>query len=336
MPSTKQKTANGVSRVRLEVAHQEPHREVGGRGRAERGDERRAAHAVSVGAQEHRDLQHGRGADDRRREQEREPGRVLVREPDQEAAAHRRARAREARDERDRLGGAHADRLPPAGALGDVAVAVGVAVGLARCAPPQPLGAVEHDAVQDQEERRRLGRREHRLQLVLQQQPEDAGRDRADDDQPAQPAVGVLGRDLALGERPPHARDDAHPVAPEEPEQHDRRRQVRRHEEGDEVVVVLVDVPPEHARRDRRSDPGSRSGTARRRPAAGRARSAWPYEIGPARISTVCPLGQVGRAASSVVGVAAPVAAARGVRLVRAVDDLELLERAARSPPRRR
>src|SRR5207245_2286616 len=43
---------------------------------------------------------------------------------------------------------------------------------------------------------------------------------------------------------------DSHPVMPEEPEQDDGGGEVGRHEEGDEVVVVLVDVPPEQLRED--------------------------------------------------------------------------------------
>src|SRR5579862_4313744 len=81
-------------RVRLEEAHDEAHREVRGGGGAERRDERLPADAVPVVAEELRQLQERRGADDRSREQEREPGRVLVREPDEEAAAHRRTGAR--------------------------------------------------------------------------------------------------------------------------------------------------------------------------------------------------------------------------------------------------
>src|SRR5207253_6250370 len=43
---------------------------------------------------------------------------------------------------------------------------------------------------------------------------------------------------------------DPHPVAPEEPEEHERRCEVGRDEEGDEVLVVLVDVPAQQARKD--------------------------------------------------------------------------------------
>src|SRR5581483_4711622 len=83
-------------RSRLEEAHQEAGCEIGGRGRADGGDERLPAHAVAVVTEELRQLQDGGGADDRRREQEREPCRVLVREADEQPAAHRGAGAREA------------------------------------------------------------------------------------------------------------------------------------------------------------------------------------------------------------------------------------------------
>jgi len=46
------------------------------------------------------------------------------------------------------------------------------------------------------------------------------------------------------------AAQDPDPVAPEEAEQHDRRREVRRDEKGDEERVVLADVPAEELRRD--------------------------------------------------------------------------------------
>src|ERR1051325_2376746 len=61
-------------RPRLEEPHQEAHREVRGHRRAERADECLAANAVPVVAEELRELERGRGADDRRREQEREAG----------------------------------------------------------------------------------------------------------------------------------------------------------------------------------------------------------------------------------------------------------------------
>src|SRR5262249_30231653 len=93
-------------RLRLEEPHQEAHRKVGGQRRAERPDERLAADAVALAAEELGELERRGGADDRRREQEREAGRVLVREADEQAAAHGRSRARETRDQRERLRGA--------------------------------------------------------------------------------------------------------------------------------------------------------------------------------------------------------------------------------------
>src|SRR5439155_6226635 len=188
-------------------------------GGAERADERLAADAVPLVAEELRELQHRRRADDRRREEEREPRSILVREADDQAAAHRRAGAREAGDERDRLGGADEEGAAPADLARDPRVVV--AVGLRRPAAQQ-LGAVEQEAVQDQEERRRARRGEDMPELVLEQKAEDPGGDRPDDEQPAELRVDVVRSDLALAEAAAEAAHDPHPVAPEEPEQDDR------------------------------------------------------------------------------------------------------------------
>ena len=90
-----------------------------------------------------------------------------------------------------RLGGADREAPAPGDLPGDARVVVGC-LRLRRAAP-QALGAVEHDAVEDQEERRRLRRCEHVAQRVLEQEAEHARRDRADDEQPAEPRVGVVG-----------------------------------------------------------------------------------------------------------------------------------------------
>ena len=87
-------------------------------------------------------------------------------------------------------------------------------------------------------------RGEQVAQRVLEQQAEQAGRHRADHEQPAEPGVGVVA-DLAVAQRAAEAREDPHPVAPEEAEQHERRGQVGGDQEGEEEVVVLVDVPAE-------------------------------------------------------------------------------------------
>src|SRR5206468_3692907 len=99
-----------------------------------RADEGWSADAVARGAEELRELEHRGGADDRRREQEGEPGRVFVREPDEKAAGHRRPRAREAGDERDRLSGADGERLAEAHPPRDPSVGI-ARLGL-RSAPP--------------------------------------------------------------------------------------------------------------------------------------------------------------------------------------------------------
>src|SRR5262245_5636144 len=69
-------------RARLEVAKQEADGEVGGRGGAKRGDERLSADAVAGRAEQVWQFENGRGADDRRGEQEGEAGGVAVREAD--------------------------------------------------------------------------------------------------------------------------------------------------------------------------------------------------------------------------------------------------------------
>ena len=85
---------------------------------------------------------------------------------------------------------------------------------------------------------------------MFEQQPQDPRWNRPDDQQPAELRVGVIGCDLAIAETPPQAAQDPQPVAPEEPEQDERGREVRGDEKGDEVGVVLVDVPAEQPRQD--------------------------------------------------------------------------------------
>src|SRR5581483_7431166 len=173
---------------------------------------------------------------------------VLVRQPGQEPAAHRRARAREARHERDRLHRPDAERLLPAEPPRDPCVRIAL-LGLGR-APPQPFRAVEHQPVQDQEDGRRLPRRERVPERVLEQEAEDSRRDRADDEEPRELRVGVVVGDLAVADAAAEAAEDPHPVVPEEAEEDERRRQVRRDEERQEERVVLVDVPAEELRED--------------------------------------------------------------------------------------
>ena len=78
-----------------------------------------------------------------------------------------------------------------------------------------------------------------------------------------------MGRDLAVAQRAQQAGDDPPPVVEEDAEQHDRGGEVGRHEEGQEVVVVLVDVPAQQPRRITawpRLETGKGSATPCRRP----------------------------------------------------------------------
>ena len=130
-----------------------------------------------------------------------------------------------------------------------------------RRAAAQPLEGEQEHAVEGQEGGGRGSRGEERAQGVLEQQPEDAGRDGADHEQPAQARVDIVGRDLAVAQRAQQARRDPPPVVEEDPEEHDRGRQVGGDQEGQEVVVVLMDVPAEQARQDDRvAQAGDREG----------------------------------------------------------------------------
>src|SRR5579862_205654 len=234
-------------RVRLEVAHEESDREVRRHGRTERADEGGPADAVALRAGEVRELERRGGADDRRCEQEREPGRVLVREADEEAAAHGRAGTGEARDERDRLRRPDERRVAPADRPRDARVVVRVRD---RSAAAEDLGTEQDEAVAREEDGCVLRRAEERAELVLQRDSEDARRNRADDEQPTELRVGVTGRDLPVAQRAPEALEDADPVAPEEAQEDERRRQMGGDEERQEVVRVLLDVPADELRED--------------------------------------------------------------------------------------
>src|SRR5581483_7939542 len=231
----------------LEVPHEEAHGEVRGDRRTRGADRGGPTHAVALRARQGGQLQNGGRADDRRREEEGKAGSILVREPDEEPAAHRRARSGEARDERDRLRRADENRVAPSHRARDAGVVVGIGHGRP---PAEQLRPVEEEPVERQEDRRVLRRPEEVAQLVLQREAEDARGDRADDEQLPELRVGVAGRDLTIPERPAEAFADPPPVAPEEPEQDDCRREMRRDEEGEEVRILLVNVPTDELRKD--------------------------------------------------------------------------------------
>ena len=197
-------------------------------------------------------LQQRRGADDRRRQQEREAGRVLVltarpagRRPSSRPSGRSRGSGPSACDVAD-------DRLPCASATRRDALVAARASSSgrpgarrrSRSAPSSitPLTIRKNAALAG----RRTGR-------AARARP--AGRCSPtgivpDDEQPAEAGVGVVaGISRARSERA-SPRTIRIQSAPEEPEQDERRRQVGRHEEGEEEVVVLVDVPAEQPRQD--------------------------------------------------------------------------------------
>jgi hypothetical protein len=89
----------------------------------------------------------------------------------------------------------------------------------------QPLGAVEHQAVEGEEGRRDLGGSQRVLEHLVQGEPDQADRDGGHDQQPGQ--LLVHGLDPALDDGADQAADDPHPVAPEVDDQRQRGGQVQ-------------------------------------------------------------------------------------------------------------
>ena len=197
--------------------------------------------------------------------------------PTQQAAAHRRARAREARD-RARAPARRRRRAPAARRRCARDPLVVVAVSAARRATAQPLGAVEHHAV-DRSGRTRptLARRTASRSGCSSSRPRSpAGIVPTTSSQPSLRVGVVRGRSRG---RAASARGRATirtQSLPEEAEQDERRREMRRDEERDEELVVLVDVPAEQAAGGSRCARGWRSGTARETPWRSPSTTAWP------------------------------------------------------------
>ena len=103
--------AKGQQVAGLEEADEEPDRDVGGDAGEEAADEGLAADAVAEGAEQVGELVDAGGEDDRRGQQEREAGGVLVVEAAGEAADHGDAGAADPGEQRGDLG--DADRRPP-------------------------------------------------------------------------------------------------------------------------------------------------------------------------------------------------------------------------------
>jgi len=95
---------------------------------------------------------------------------------------------------------------------------------------------------QHQEARCGLGGGEEAPQRMLEEQSEEPRRDRAQDQQPAEPRVGVVRVDVAIPQRAAQAPDDPHPVLEEEEQQHDRGGDVRRDEEAEDREDLSRDI----------------------------------------------------------------------------------------------
>jgi hypothetical protein len=131
-----------------------------------------------------------------------------------------------------RAAGRHRRKLGPPGGL--------VRVGLLGPPGAETLAGVEDHAVDDQEDRRpdRLG--EQLPELMLEEQPDQADRDRGYDQEPAQ--LLVHGLHPPVPDRAEEAADDPHPVAPEVDHDPDRRGHVQAHHEGQVRRAVRGDV----------------------------------------------------------------------------------------------
>ena len=106
-------------------------------------------------------------------------------------------------------------------------------------APAQHLGAAEDGAVDDQEDRRRAGMREQRLQRVLEEEPDHGGRDGADHEQVGEPLIGRL--DASSHRGPEEADDDPPPLVPVQDDQRHPGPEVEKREEGHEALGGRVD-----------------------------------------------------------------------------------------------
>ena len=121
--------------------------DVGGEAGEDAADERLAADAVAEVAGEVGNLVDAGGEDDRRREQEREAGRVFVVEPADQAGDHRDAGATDAGEQRADLG--DADRagffeVEGVESAAFLAFAVGGRVFGDELAAPRPVGGRVH------------------------------------------------------------------------------------------------------------------------------------------------------------------------------------------------
>ena len=181
-----------------EVADEEADRQIGGYGRAQTADQDLAPDVFAVVAGKIRKLVDTGREDDRRREEKREAGGVLVIQTANEPCDHRDAGATDPGEQRERLrdsddaGFLEVERRELATFFDIGATGGGVRTGkLAHLGASADALTTKEDQAVDREEYggcERLG--EDGAERVLEEKPGDAGRDGRDDEQPRQPLVG--------------------------------------------------------------------------------------------------------------------------------------------------
>src|SRR4051794_21509093 len=191
-------------RVAREVAQQQRDRRVADDEGDQRRDHGRADRQASLAGVAQ--LEQARQHDGRDRQQERVArGRGAV-EVAEEPGRDRRARAAHAGDERERLGEA------------DHEAVARVDLAQRAVATADRLGGEHHESEDDQRRPDQLEVAELVLDRVLERQPEDADRDRAEEDVPAHPGVEVAA-DRGIAQRP-QPRDRDPPEVGAEVQQH--------------------------------------------------------------------------------------------------------------------
>jgi len=117
-------------------------------------------------------------------------------------------------------------------------------------APPQAFCREQDQPVEDQEGRRGQRGCEQCPDGFLQHQSKDPGRNRSNDEQPAELRVGVRRANFPVPDGSAETLEDLDPVFEKKEEQHDGGGQVGGDEERQKRGRVLVQIPAEKLRKD--------------------------------------------------------------------------------------
>ena len=211
-------------------------------------------HDVRLRREELRHLEQRRRKDDRRREQERKARGVLVIEVAEQSRDHRDARTRNARQQRERLRDADNEARRIAQLLDRL-------IGLRRLAAcwrrrnASPANITKPLMIKNERGRRR--RAEEPPHRNLEDDAEDADRNRADDEQPADSFVAIVAQTAAHDARDERANDRV-PFRAIEHDQRERRSQVQDDDKGEKRRVRAIDVVPVQQRRNQDRVPQAR------------------------------------------------------------------------------